>query len=143
MHSRTLRSVLVAMVAGLALASPASAARYDFGIRIPSIGVSAPLSYYSLNHGPMVYYQDFNTLAVAGHRTTYTRPFWNINKIHRGNAIIVNHGRRNNFYKVMQTRIMRPWDLKKIRWWPGLILSACHPRGSAAWRYVVLAKYVG
>ena len=41
-------------------------------------------------------------------------------------------------YVVHRKAIVRPWQIWVLRY-RGLVLSACHPAGSSAYRYVVFA----
>lgn len=129
----TRTSVPVAVL-GLALASPgpASAAR----LVIPRLGLDVAVA-KRLEHGPRIYYRDGDTIGIAGHRTTYTRPFHSLPRLQRGDVITLGSTR----FRVRRTVIVRPWQVWILRW-RGLVLSACHPAGSAAHRFVVLARPV-
>ncbi len=79
-------------------------------------------------------------VVLAGHRTTKTKPFYYINKLKPGDAILMGDG--SSFpaiYRVTETLIVLPQDI-----WityetgdPIVTLFACHPRGSARQRIVV------
>lgn len=124
----------MAAVAGLALAGPATASAVR--ITIPRIGLDARLA-STLRAGPVAYYRDHDTLAIAGHRTTYTRPFANLPRLRRGDAIRVGASR----YVVRKLLVVRPREVWVLRY-RGLVLSTCTPAGSASWRFVVLAAPV-
>jgi sortase (surface protein transpeptidase) len=128
------RSFVLAAVLGLALAGPgaASASR----LVIPRLGLDVPTA-SRLNDGPQIYYRDADTIAIAGHRTTYTRPFHELPRMRRGDLIRL--GQR--VFRVRRTVVVRPWQVWVLRH-RGLVLSACHPAGSAAYRFVVLAPPV-
>ena len=132
-----LRTLLVAITVGLASAGPAAAATATStgGARltIPRLGLDVRLA-ASLNDGPYAYYQDSDTLGVAGHRTTYSRPFSRLPLLRRGDEIRVGGLR----FLVRRSTVVRPWETW-ILGFRGLVLSACHPAGSAAYRYVVFA----
>jgi sortase (surface protein transpeptidase) len=132
-----LRTLLVGIAAGLALASPAAAstAASTGGARltIPKLGLDVPLA-TSLNGGPYAYYQDRDTLAVAGHRTTYSRPFSRLTLLRRGDVIRMEGVR----FLVRRSAVVRPRETWILNF-RGLVLSTCHPAGSAAYRYVVFA----
>jgi sortase (surface protein transpeptidase) len=130
-HART---VVLVTVLGLALAGPgtASASR----LVIPRLGLDAPTA-RQLNDGPQVYYRDADTIAIAGHRTTYTRPFHDLPRMRRGDVIRLG----TRVFRVRRTVVIRPWQVWVLRF-RGLVLSACHPAGSAAYRFVVLAAPV-
>jgi sortase A len=83
------------------------------------------------------------TTAIAGHRTTYGAPFNEIDKLKKGDQIVLEmpYGRFN--YVVDRTKIVDPTDLGVVKRVPGpeqLVLSACHPLYSAAQRIIVFAR---
>ncbi len=118
---------------GLALAGPTAASPSGSTLVIPRLGLQARLA-PTLNGGPYAYFQDRDTLAIAGHRTTYKRPFANLPLLRPGDTIRVD----GIPFVVRRTAIVRPWETWILRF-RGLVLSACHPAGSAAYRYVVFA----
>ena len=135
MSFRSLRSTLLATLAvGLALAGPTAAAPTATRLSIPKLGLDMPLA-SSLSGGPFAYYQDADTLAIAGHRTTYGRPFANLPLLRRGDVIRVGAAR----FVVRRAVVIRPTETWVLRY-RGLVLSACHPAGSASYRYVVFAS---
>ena len=85
------------------------------------------------------------TIGIAGHRTTYLAPFRTIDRLRRGQRIVVTMPYGRFTYRVRRTRIVRPTDVwvKQDVGYEQLILSACHPRYSAAKRIVVFARLVG
>jgi sortase A len=127
------RTLVVAVTVGLALAGPTAASPAAARLTIPRLGVDVRLA-GSLNEGPYAYYQDRDTLAVAGHRTTHSHPFAQLPLLRRGDEIRVDGVR----FVVRRSVVVRPWQTWVLRF-RGLVLSACHPAGSAAYRYVVLA----
>ena len=132
MSFRTRASTVVAAVAlGLALAGPGAAQQAR--IVIPRIGLDVPLAGY-LDGGPTVYFRDSDTIAIAGHRTTWSHPFGRLDRMRNGDVVWVG-GRR---YRVRRTRVVRPWETWIVRY-RGLVLSTCHPAGSDAYRLVVFA----
>ena len=122
---------------GLALAGPTAAGAATSGagarLEIPRLGLDVRLA-PSLSEGPLAYYQDGDTLAVAGHRTTHSRPFSRLPMLRRGDEIRVGGVR----FLVRRSTVVRPWETW-ILGFRGLVLTACHPAGSAAFRYVVFA----
>ncbi len=119
---------------GLALAGPTTAAAPRGALlEIPRLGLAARLA-STLDGGPYAYYQDRDTLGIAGHRTTYSRPFARLPLLRRGDRIRVDGAH----FVVRRTAVVRPWETWILRF-RGLVLSACHPAGSAAYRYVVFA----
>lgn len=82
------------------------------------------------------------TVAIAGHRTTHGAPFRTIDRLKRGNKIVLSMPYGRFTYAVSKTRIVDPTDVgvKKSVGYNQLILSACHPLYSAAQRIVVFAR---
>ena len=82
------------------------------------------------------------TVAIAGHRTTYGAPFRKIDKVRRGDEIVLAMPYGRFTYRVERTRIVPPtavWVTQRVSY-DRLILSACHPLYSAAKRIVVFAR---
>ncbi len=133
MSYRALASALVvSVVAGLAFAGPATTAAQP-RLVIEGIGLDVRLA-RRLSEGPVAYYRDRDTVAVAGHRTTYSHPFRELPRLRRGDRIRLG----GRVYEVRRKAIVRPhatWVLN----YRGLVLSACHPAGSDRFRYVVFA----
>jgi LPXTG-site transpeptidase (sortase) family protein len=131
---RTLASKVVAAVAlGLALAGPGAAAQQPARLVIPRIGLNVQLAGH-LDGGPTVYYRDADTIAIAGHRTTWSHPFNQLVRLRRGDVIRVGAAR----YRVRRLKIVRPWETWIVNY-RGLVLSTCHPAGSDAYRLVAFA----
>ena len=81
------------------------------------------------------------TIAIAGHRTTHTRPFYSLDRLRTGDSIYLHWGGRKHAYRVSGRRILSAKQLHigDARGHEVLLLSACHPRGSARQRIVVYA----
>ena len=133
MRFRSLRSALLVAVVGLALPGPTAASSQGSSLVIPRLGLDTRLA-PSLAQGPYAYYQDADTLAIAGHRTTYRRPFARLPELRRGDRIRVD----DVVFVVRRTEVVRPWETWVLGY-RGVVLTACHPAGSAAYRYVVFA----
>lgn len=86
---------------------------------------------------------DRGTVAIAGHRTTYLAPFRDINKLKRGDAVVVDVPWGRFTYRVEKQLIVDPikTGVKRKVAYDRLILSACHPLYSAAQRIVVFARF--
>jgi sortase A len=90
--------------------------------------------------------------AIAGHRTTYGRPFHDIDRLRPGDTIVVETATAYAVYAVRSHTIVAPTDVAVIAPVPDhpgtapttawLTLTACHPKYSAAQRYVVFAQLV-
>jgi len=85
------------------------------------------------------------TTAIAGHRTTYGAPFRKVDKIRRGDDVVIEMPYGTFTYEVEKTQIVKPTALEVIRRvsYDRLVLSACHPLYSAAKRIIVFARLVG
>jgi sortase A len=83
------------------------------------------------------------TVAIAGHRTTYGAPFNEIDKLKRGDEVVLEMPYGTFIYAVDHTRIVDPTELSVVNRVPGaeqLVLSACHPLYSASQRIIVFAR---
>ncbi len=120
-------------------------------ISIPKIGVGYTVvqgtDELSLEKGPGHYPGTAlpglgQTVAVAGHRTTYLAPFRRINELRRGDRIRVRMPYARFTYRVQRTQIVSPkalWVTDNVGY-DRLVLSACHPLYSAAQRIIVFAR---
>lgn len=83
-------------------------------------------------------------VVIGGHRTAAKRPFYNIEKMKRGDLIAVSRPGGSFTYRVTKVFIVRPTDVWIVE--PTstatLTLFTCHPRGSTSKRYVVRATLV-
>ena len=82
------------------------------------------------------------TVAIAGHRTTYLAPFRHIDELKPGDRIMVTMPYARFTYVVQYHRIVLPtalWVTKDVGY-DRLVLSACNPLYSAAQRIIVFAK---
>jgi sortase A len=114
-------------------------------IRIPRLGLEAGIG-SDLNQGPIWWPVTGrpgggDTIAIAGHRTTYTRPFNELDRLQPGDSIQVRWNGRLHRYRVSGTRILsaKQLHIADARGHEVLLLSACHPEGSARQRIVVYA----
>ena len=88
--------------------------------------------------------QDGNVV-LAGHRTVETRPFYDLDDLTPGDVIYVTDADGIDvMYRVAETFIVEPSDvwITFDRPDPTLTMFACHPKGSAAQRIVVVADLV-
>jgi sortase A len=79
-----------------------------------------------------------------GHRTTYSRPFHDLDKLVPGDQVVFDMGDRDEVYEVRETLIVEPTDLWVVDQTEAktFTLIACHPKGSAAQRIVVKGDHV-
>lgn len=80
-------------------------------------------------------------VGIAGHRTTYGRPFWSLDRMNPGDRIYVRTVEGSFVYEVVWRRVVTP-DQNVVldptdR--PSLTLTTCNPRFSAAERLIVRA----
>jgi LPXTG-site transpeptidase (sortase) family protein len=115
-------------------------------INIPRLGLKARIG-TNLNKGPAWWPVTGrpgggDTIAIAGHRTTYTRPFYWLERLRPGNSIYIRWAGRMHAYRVTGRRILSAKQLHigDARGHEVLLLSACNPRGSARQRIVVYAR---
>jgi sortase A len=83
------------------------------------------------------------TIGVAGHRTTYGAPFRTIDKLDRGDEVVMDMPYARLTYEVEKTQIVPPtalWITDRVPGAERIVLSACHPLYSAANRLVVFAR---
>jgi sortase A len=85
-------------------------------------------------------------VAIAGHRTTYGKPFANIDRLGPGDEIILKTPVGACVYRVTQTPFpVLPDNWSVVANTPGqftLTLTACHPKGSASHRLIIKAAMV-
>jgi len=85
------------------------------------------------------------TVAIAGHRTTYLAPFRHIDELKPGDRIVLTMPYGRFTYLVQYHRIVLPtalWVTNNVGY-DRLVLSACNPLYSAAQRIIVFAKLAG
>ena len=123
-------------------------------IEIPRIDLDAVVvegvDTASLRKGPGHYpetaypWEAGGRVAIAGHRTTYLHPFWNLDKLRAGDRItlLTRFGRFD--YRVTGSRIVSPADGSVLEptGLPTLVLTTCNPRFSASQRLVIFARRV-
>src|SRR5579884_1729066 len=82
------------------------------------------------------------TVAIAGHRTTYLAPFRHIDALKPGDKILLKMPYGLFTYVVQYHRIVLPTALWVIRnvGYERLVLSACNPLYSAAQRIIIFAR---
>jgi sortase A len=82
------------------------------------------------------------TVAIAGHRTTYLAPFRNINRMDPGDKVILTMRYARFIYTVQYHQVVQPnaWWITRNLGYERLVLSACNPLYSASQRIVVFAR---
>lgn len=123
-------------------------------IEIPKLGLSVPLnqgiSLKSIDRGPSHWpgtalpgAPTGNTV-IAGHRVTHSKPFRYIDTLVPGDEIIFVVDGVRSVYAVTGSEVVTPdrTDIVNQTQDPIATLFACHPPGSARYRYVVRAALV-
>jgi sortase A len=84
-------------------------------------------------------------VGIAGHRTTYGKPFANLDRLKAGDTIILETPIGSCTYEVSgKPFTVKPNNLSVVANDPtkrNLTLTTCHPKGSAAERLVIRASY--
>jgi sortase A len=82
--------------------------------------------------------------AIAGHRTTYLHPFYNLDALVPGDAIEVTTLQGTFVYDMTQQLVVSPTDVAVVDPTPSptITLTTCNPRYSASQRLVVHAALV-
>ena len=121
-------------------------------IRIPEIDLNKVIvegtDGGSLRKGPGHYPETtlpgiHGTVAIAGHRTTYGAPFRDLDKLEKLDEIVVEMPYGRFLYSVEKTKIVDPSATYVTRrvGYDRLVLTACHPKYSAAQRIVIFARF--
>jgi sortase A len=117
-------------------------------IEIPRLGLAVPLnqgiSLHSIDRGPSHWPGtalpgDPGNVVIAGHRATHTAPFRNIDQLQAGDAVVFTVGGERSTYRVTSHEVVTPDAMRIVEQTPEptATLFACHPPGSAKYRYVV------
>ena len=85
-----------------------------------------------------------NTVAIAGHRTTWGAWFRHVDRLRAGDWITVELAYGQVTYRVMGQRVVKPddWSILRDRGYHRLLLSTCDPPYSASHRRIVFAREV-
>ena len=122
-------------------------------IEIPKIGLRSPIFHgatmRNINLGPShfpgtAYPGEPGNAVFPGHRVTNTRPFRNIHLLAPGDEIIFTIDTGRWVYRVSGSRVVTPNQVEIMNPTPTptATIFACHPPGSARYRYVVFADLV-
>jgi sortase A len=145
---------------GLAIAE--AARRYRAGLeegdpigrlRIPRLGLSMIVvngtDEDTLKKGPARHRGTYlpgegQLIYVAGHRTTYSAPFADIDELRRGDTVSLELPYGTFRYRITRHRVVGASDVEvlRTRGREELALQACHPRFFASQRYIAYARPV-
>jgi sortase A len=104
----------------------------------------------ALERGPGHYegtaypWEDAGTVAIAGHRTTYGKPFWALDRLRPGDRISLITEFGTFDYAVRESREVAPSDMSVLAQTgrPILVLTTCAPIFTASRRLVVFADRI-
>ncbi len=116
-------------------------------IEIPALDLSAPLhqgiELSTIDHGPSHWPGtalpgEPGNVVVAGHRVTNTRPFRHLDTLQEGDPVIFTVEGRRWVYRVTGHEVVDEYAMWITDQTPGptATLFACHPPGSAQYRWV-------
>jgi sortase A len=122
-------------------------------LRVPRMGVNMIIvngtDADSLKKGPGRDQRTFmpgenRLIYIAGHRTTYSAPFSDINSMRKGDRVTIEVPYGRFIYAMTRHRIVASTDLSVLRSprYEVLELQACHPRFFASHRYIAYARLV-
>lgn len=123
-------------------------------IRIPSISLDQVVvdgvSREHLKDGPGHYPGTalpgyVGNVVISGHRTTFTRPFYDVDLLTAGDSIFLDTPRGTYHYIVRASYVVDPSNLAPLAddGTPTLTLTTCTPKGSAEQRLIVVADLDG
>src|SRR5580698_7944140 len=148
-------SALDKLPTGPAVPAPSTAAPAEGDpigdIRIPVIGINQVVvegtNTPDLRKGPGHYTGtplpgQSGNVAIAGHRTTYGHPFYNLDSVKVGDPIVLTTLQGIFVYDTTKSFVVSPSDTSVIRnaFANLLTLTTCNPRFSASTRLIVQAK---
>lgn len=134
-----------------------SAVRGIAELRIPKVGLDVivveGIALSDLQYGPGHYPDSAaiggkGTTAIAGHRTGWGGPFFNLDKLRTGDRVILETVRGTFTYQVTRSVVVQPTDYWVIDGDPQskapnkLTLSTCTPRYTAKERLIVWADLI-
>lgn len=122
-------------------------------IEMPTIGVDdivvAGVEKSDLKKGPGHYPEtpmpgQLGNAAIAGHRTTYGQPFFDVDKLRNGDEIIVTTVDGRYVYRVTGQQIVSPSDYEVVATLDPtkatLTLTSCHPKYTARERIIITSE---
>jgi sortase A len=125
-------------------------------IQIPRIGLDMVVvqgtDYGSLKEGPGHYLDTANPwdgtgrVGIAGHRTTYLHPFFDLDRVQPGDAITLLTGYGRYTYTVTKNFVLPEATAGVVlaqTQRPTLVLTTCNPRYASSERLIVEADLVG
>lgn len=114
-------------------------------LEIPKIGVDQNINNKSVDYGvfhePKSAKPGFGTVVLAGHRTFYSSPFLNLDKLQSGDSITISWpGIGNVQYNVVKKYTVPGSYQLSLEQGNTLILYTCYPLGSSKQRLIIQAE---
>ena len=121
-------------------------------MRIPKIGVNVivveGITLERLAYGPGHYpstpnFGEKGAVGVAGHRTGWGAPFFNVDRLRPGDQVIVETGKATYTYRMTTSRVVSPGHSEVLDGNPGsraefqLVLTTCTPKFTARDRLIL------
>ncbi|HET7481491.1 MAG TPA: sortase [Actinomycetota bacterium] len=94
---------------------------------------------------PEVWPGEEGRVVISGHRTTYLHPFYDIDKLDKGDKILVDTKWGDFTYEVTEQRAVLPTDPTVVIQKDGrkeIVLTTCNPKYSASQRLITYARQV-
>jgi sortase A len=122
-------------------------------ISIPALGLDAAvhtgMTLTAINRGPSWWPGtalpgQLGNVVIGGHRTTYSRPFHDLDQLQPGDPVVMTTGSGRYTYVVVKTEVVEPTavEIADQTLDYTATLFACHPPGSAAYRIVAKLQLV-
>ncbi|MBS3908580.1 MAG: class E sortase [Actinobacteria bacterium] len=85
---------------------------------------------------------EHGNMVISGHRVTYSRPFFYLDELVKGDLILVSDATEQHAYYVVETKVVKPTEISVIEPTEDrtLTLTTCNPRFSAKTRLIIVAK---
>ncbi|MDP2210975.1 MAG: class E sortase [Candidatus Aquicultor sp.] len=85
---------------------------------------------------------EHGNMVISGHRVTYSRPFFYLDELGKGDLILVSDATEQYAYYVVETKVVKPTEISVIDPTEDrtLTLTTCNPRFSARTRLIIVAK---
>ena len=123
-------------------------------IEVPRLGLNVPLnegiSLVTIDRGPSHWPGsampgEVGNVVVAGHRVTHSHPFRHIDSMVPGDEVIFTVDGVRHRYVMTGNQVVTPEQTEIVNQTPAktATLFACHPPGSARYRFVVHLDYAG
>lgn len=125
-------------------------------LEIPAIDLNFMVvqgtGYEDLKDGPGHYpdtadpWDDTGRVGIAGHRTTYLAPFFDLDDLRPGDGILLRTRYGSFRYEVDRVRVIPTSGSGRVlvqTVYPTLVLTTCNPKYSSAERLIVTARRVG